>query len=193
MLASTLSLLYLAAALTLPTAQSHPLQWWPRTSETGTPAWSFFGLLFLPDARVTVVRNEPVTFAARPATFGGALARSRLGYVIPLSAFTRPCAGIADEEEFMMGNDTLAEETKNLGCPRLCTIGEYVPDPSEPWIALVQRGECAFVDKAREAQRLGAGAVIVGGDDPAGSGHADDLVQMWGPGTYHPRRSATSC
>jgi E3 ubiquitin-protein ligase RNF13/E3 ubiquitin-protein ligase RNF167 len=51
-------------------------------------------------------------------------------------------------------------------------------------MALVQRGECHFVDKVREAQRLGAKAVVVGGDDPEISGNPDTLVNMFSPGTY---------
>jgi len=39
-----------------------------------------------------------------------------------------------------------------------------------------------FVDKVREAQRLGANAVVVGGDDPEVSGNPDMLVNMYSPG-----------
>ena len=72
----------------------------------------------------------------------------------------------------------------NLGCPRVCVGGPYKPDAKEPWIALVQRGGCQFVDKAREAQRLGAKAVVVGGDNPEIYGNPDTLVNMYSPGAY---------
>ena len=44
---------------------------------------------------------------------------------------------------------------------------------------IVQRGQCQFVDKA---QRLGANAVVVGGDNPETSGNPDTLVNMYSPG-----------
>ena len=46
----------------------------------------------------------------------------------------------------------------------------------------MQRGQCQFVDKVREAQRLGANAVVVGGDNPETSGNPDTLVNMYSPG-----------
>lgn len=169
--------LYLLGAVAFP-AYGHPLDWLPRASDSTDRAWSLWGLFWMPDATVTVVRNEPVTFLSRPAGFGGALAHSRLGYVIPLSSFTAPCAN-GTAATFPI--DSL-EDVQNLGCPRLCITGPHVPDPTEPWIALVQRGECQFVEKAREAQRLGAKAVVVGGDKPEWHGNADTLVNMWDPG-----------
>ncbi|KAG0145167.1 hypothetical protein CROQUDRAFT_658965 [Cronartium quercuum f. sp. fusiforme G11] len=41
------------------------------------------------------------------------------------------------------------------------------PEPPPNWVALVERGTCAFVDKIRYAQHLGASAVIVGDWDQA--------------------------
>ena len=105
------------------------------------------------------------------AAFGAEIIDPLLGYVIPVSSFTKDCAG----------NDTQDLLPENLGCPDLCIIG---PDqPAEPWIALVQRGKCEFVKKVREAQRLGAKAVIVGGEDPEISGYPDNLVNMYSPGS----------
>jgi len=46
----------------------------------------------------------------------------------------------------------------------------------------VQRGKCEFVKKVREAQRLGAKAVVVGGENPDISGTPDTLVNMYSPG-----------
>jgi E3 ubiquitin-protein ligase RNF13/E3 ubiquitin-protein ligase RNF167 len=56
--------------------------------------------------------------------------------------------------------------------------------PTETWIALVQRGKCEFVKKVREVQRLGAKAVVVGGENPDTSGFPDTLVNMYSPGTF---------
>jgi len=39
------------------------------------------------------------------------------------------------------------------------------PEQNETWFALVRRGDCDFITKAREVQRLGAKALIVGSQD----------------------------
>ena len=91
--------------------------------------------------------------------------------MIPLSSFTTPC----------LHNTTLGPHLDNSGCPDLCLSG--TEEPTEAWIALIQRGKCEFVRKVREAQRLGAKAVVVGGEDPDVSGFPDTLVNMYSPGT----------
>lgn len=68
---------------------------------------------------------------------------------------------------------------ENDGCPHLCVRGPNVPDPADTWIAFVHRGTCDFVSKAREAQRLGAKAVVVGGDERS----PDTLLTMYSRGT----------
>ncbi|KAI9159378.1 hypothetical protein H9P43_008718 [Blastocladiella emersonii ATCC 22665] len=53
-------------------------------------------------------------------------------------------------------------------------------DPaSPPWIAVVQRGGCAFVDKVRAMQRSGASGVVVGDED---TGPGAGLVTMYAGG-----------
>ncbi|KZV73640.1 hypothetical protein PENSPDRAFT_574140 [Peniophora sp. CONT] len=136
-------------------------------------AW-LWGWAWGPDSTVSIVdRSPPVTFLSRPAGFGAELTDPLLGYVIPLNAFTVPCPEVEVE---------MLNRSVNTGCSRLCVVGENVPGVDEPWIALVQRGECQFVDKAREAQRLGAKGVVVGGDDPELHGNPDVLVNMYSPG-----------
>lgn len=174
-----------------------------QTSERGI-FFSWWG----PDSSVSIVDRSPViTFTARPASFGQELEEPLLGYVIPLDAFTVPCEEdldsgsdvswipvetVAGALEYSDGGGTPADEgpvsdrptdtPDNLGCPKVCVAGPYKPDPKEPWIALVQRGGCQFVDKAREAQRLGAKAIVVGGDNPEIYGNPDTLVNMYSPG-----------
>ena len=124
--------------------------------------------------KVSIVDRSPaVSFISRPAAFGAELVQPLLGYVIPLSSFTAPCSS----------NLSAAEPPPNLGCPPLCISGPHEPDRGDTWIALVQRGECEFVSKVREAQRLGANAVVVVGDNPDTSGNPDALVNMYSPGT----------
>ncbi|KDR82585.1 hypothetical protein GALMADRAFT_220569 [Galerina marginata CBS 339.88] len=122
------------------------------------------------ESTVSVVDRSPVvSFPSRPAQFGAEINDPLLGYVIPLSSFTIPCRA----------NGTEYGLPENSGCPDLCLSG---PDqPTETWIALVQRGKCEFVKKVREAQRLGAKAVVVGGENPDISGFPDTLVNMYSP------------
>lgn len=105
------------------------------------------------------------------AAFGAEIADPILGYVIPLSSFTTPCEN---------NQTTNLALRPNSGCPSLCITGKN--KPGDNWIALVQRGQCEFVKKVREAQRLGAKAIVVGGEDPAISGYPDILVNMYSPG-----------
>lgn len=107
------------------------------------------------------------------AAFGAEIDSPILGYVLPLSSFTKPCD---------VPSSSLIESVPNTGCPDLCFDGPNAPEASEPWIALVQRGKCEFANKVREAQRLGARAVVVGGDNPEKTGFPDALVTMYSPG-----------
>ncbi|KAF8443010.1 hypothetical protein L210DRAFT_3611472 [Boletus edulis BED1] len=138
------------------------------TSPDGTWLW---GWVWGAECSVSVVdRSPPLSFRSRPATFGPELNDPLLGYVLPLSSFTFPCP------------DSILSNRSNSACPPLCHIGPHRPDPKESWIALVQRGHCPFVDKehqVREAQRLGARAVVVGGEDPNLTGLPDTLVNMY--------------
>ncbi|KAF9220902.1 hypothetical protein BS17DRAFT_712771 [Gyrodon lividus] len=138
------------------------------TSAEGSWLW---GWVWGAESSVSVVdRTPPLTFHSRPAAFGPELQDPLLGYVIPLSSFTSPC----------LRNDAFSDHTtSNSGCPSLCPVGSHLPDPKESWVALVQRGHCPFV---REAQRLGARAVVVGGEDPDVSGLPDTLVNMYSKG-----------
>ncbi|KAF9643590.1 hypothetical protein BDM02DRAFT_3264018 [Thelephora ganbajun] len=173
-----------------------------QTSERGI-FFSWWGL----DSSVSIVdRSPPITFTARPASFGHDLEEPLLGYVIPLDAFTVPCEkddpdpdsssswmlvdSVDDVVEDYSGSGTPAEglvndkptdTPDNLGCPKVCVTGPHEPGSNDPWIALVQRGGCQFVDKAREAQRLGAKAIVVGGDNPDIYGNPDTLVNMYSP------------
>ncbi|KAJ3890776.1 hypothetical protein GG344DRAFT_48753 [Lentinula edodes] len=137
-------------------------------SEKGWWGWAWGA-----ESTVTVVDRSPVvSFSSRPAAFGAEINSPILGYVLPLSSFTKTCPSIPN---------SLLDPPPNTGCPDLCSDGPHFPDASESWIALVQRGKCEFVNKVREAQRLGARAVVVGGDDPEVSGYPDTLVNMYSP------------
>ncbi|KAF9483496.1 hypothetical protein BDN70DRAFT_799746 [Pholiota conissans] len=133
-------------------------------------AW-LWGWAWGTESTVSVVDRSPVvSFPSRPAAFGAEINDPLLGYVIPLSSFTIPCNNANITEELLPDNS---------GCPDLCVAGDH--HPTETWIALVQRGRCEFVKKVREAQRLGAKAVVVGGEDPEISGFPDTLVNMYSP------------
>ncbi|PCH33929.1 hypothetical protein WOLCODRAFT_62954 [Wolfiporia cocos MD-104 SS10] len=165
----------LALAPLLHPAHAHPADWLHRFSASAREDGSWFwGWAWAADGAVSIVDRSPsVTFPARPASFGLELAEPLLGYVIPLVAFTVPCAG-NDSHEDTTTRYYNADPVQ--GCPHLCVAdGGHSPDPNESWIALVQRGGCPFVEKARQAQRLGAKAVVVGGD----SVNPDALLNMY--------------
>lgn len=103
------------------------------TSPEGSWLW---GWVWGAECSVSVVdRSPPLSFRSRPATFGPELDDPLLGYVLPLSSFTIPCPPAS------------LPNTSNSACPPICHIGPHRPDPKEPWIALVQRGHCPFVEK----------------------------------------------
>lgn len=156
---------------------SHPITFLRHLSPTSRSdsSWPFNLAFGWGESTVSVVDRTPsLTFSARAAAFGAELEDPLLGYVIPLSSFTTPCAS-ANASNILSDGD-------NTACPTLCIDGSHQPERTETWIALVQRGQCQFVDKVREAQRLGANAVVVGGDNPEISGNPDTLVNMYSPG-----------
>ncbi|KAJ3005397.1 hypothetical protein NUW54_g4354 [Trametes sanguinea] len=159
------ALVFLVFALAIFPPRAHCLhsdwlrRFTPGSRDDSSWLWSW---AWAADGTVSVVdRSPPITFPARPASFGAELNDPLLGYVIPLSSFTAPCP-------YDPGNSTSRrhrfEPDPVFGCPELCVSGSNEPEPTDTWIALVQRGGCPFVEKARQAQKLGAKAVVVGGD-----------------------------
>lgn len=169
----------LLLALSSSLVHAQPSNWLrrftPGSRDDGSWLWSW---AWASDGTVSVVDRSPsVTFPARPASFGLELTDPLLGYVIPLSAFTAPCPYDPD-------NSTSRRHSFDpdavFGCPELCTIGNHEPETTDTWIALVQRGGCPFVEKARQAQKLGARAVVVGGDRD----NPDALLNMFSESTH---------
>lgn len=152
-------------------AYGHPVGWFRKFSANVRPDGSWlWGWAWAADGTVSVVdRSPPLIYPARPASFGMELSDPLLGYVIPLSSFTTPCPGDNSSSPYPFVPDPVQ------GCPDLCVDGPRQPERSESWIALVQRGGCPFVEKARQAQSLGAKAVVVGGD----SDNPDVLLNMY--------------
>lgn len=149
----------------------HPIDWFKKfgasTREDGSWLW---GWAWAADGSVSVVDRTPVlTYPARPASFGTELSEPLLGYVIPLSSFTAPCPADNNTTHYPFIPDPVQ------GCPDLCVTGPHQPEHTEAWIALVQRGGCPFIEKARQAQKLGAKAVVVGGDEE----NPDALLNMY--------------
>ncbi|KZT61793.1 transferrin receptor ectodomain, apical domain-containing protein [Calocera cornea HHB12733] len=103
-----------------------------------------------------------VSFSSRPAAFGLRIvnAPGLSGHLIPMSQLLPHCPSAASS------------------CPPLCPHYPFPHLENEGWIALIQRGECSFVEKVREAQRLGAVGVVVGGRE---KGRDDELITMYSP------------
>ncbi|KAJ8480662.1 hypothetical protein ONZ51_g6509 [Trametes cubensis] len=157
-------LILLAVSVVLvPRVDSHRPDWLrrftPSSRDDSNWLWSW---AWASDGTVSIVdRSPPVTFPARPASFGAELIDPLLGYVIPLASFTAPCpydSHNSTERRHPFDPDPV------FGCPDLCVSDGSEREPTDTWIALVQRGGCPFVEKARQAQKLGAKAVVVGGD-----------------------------
>lgn len=149
----------------------HPVDWFHRfsTSARQDTGW-LWSWAWAADGTVSVVdRSPPLIYPARPASFGTELSDPLLGYVIPLSSFTTPCPARNTSTSYSFVPDPVQ------GCPELCVDGPHQPERSETWIALVQRGGCPFVEKARQAQSLGARAIVVGGDRE----NPDALLNMY--------------
>lgn len=112
-----------------------------------------------------------------------------LGYLVPLSSFTKPCPKpTPSPASSLFHRPSHRLDDDNRGCPPLCFLDNPQirrPSKNESWIALVQRGNCPFVEKAREGLKLGAKAVIVGGTKLGEDGRGvdeDDLVTMYSVG-----------
>lgn len=143
-------------------------------SAKGAASW-MWGLAWASDGTVSIVDRTPsITYPARPASFGLELVDPLLGYIIPLSSFTAPCSSV-DSPPIGDSSRRGWDPDPVFGCPDLCVTGPNRPAESEKWIALVQRGGCPFVEKARQAQNLGAKAVVVGGDRE----NPDALLNMY--------------
>ena len=114
--------------------------WLRRVTTTSSDGNWLWGWAWGADNTVTVVeRSPPVSFPSRPASFGYMIEDSLMGYGIPMNAFTTEC----DEDGQVYERDP----SSNLGCPRLCEVGDHIPSAEDAWIAIVQRGKCSFVDK----------------------------------------------
>lgn len=174
----TIALLAVCLVPALP-VHGHPVDWFRKltaASRQDGGSW-LWGWAWAADGTVSVVdRSPPVVYPARPASFGAELSEPLLGYVIPLSSFTKPCPAANESVPPPFVPDPVQ------GCPDLCVSGPNQPERSETWIALVQRGGCPFVEKARQAQRLGAKAVVVGGDRQS----PDALLNMYSESAYLP-------
>ncbi|KAF8195462.1 hypothetical protein BJ912DRAFT_957046 [Pholiota molesta] len=159
MILGLLSLSYISALLLYTCASPVEHRSDVRFTAKSERAW-LWGWAWGTESTVSIVDRSPVvSFPSRPAAFGAEITDPLLGYVIPCR-HSQPFP-------------------ENSGCPDLCLSGDH--QPTETWIALVQRGRCEFVKKVREAQRLGAKAVVVGGEDPEVSGFPDTLVNMYSP------------
>jgi len=166
------------------------------SSTSGDGNWFWGGWLWGADSIVSVVDRSPtVILASRPASFGPIFEDAVMGYGISMNAFTVPCRNDTHRgnwsEDARHGSHLWQPEeafasmlyhAPNLGCPQLCPYGEHIPDASESWIAIVQRGTCSFVAKVREAEKFGAKAVVVGGDNPDVTGNPNTLLTMYSQG-----------
>uniref|UniRef100_A0A5S6QQN9 PA domain-containing protein n=1 Tax=Trichuris muris TaxID=70415 RepID=A0A5S6QQN9_TRIMR len=59
--------------------------------------------------------------------------------------------------------------------PKLCNLSSEYPSPSPSGVWLIERGDCSFVHKVKNAERLGAAIVLIS-DIEAGDGNFIDMM-----------------
>ncbi|GET00141.1 E3 ubiquitin-protein ligase RNF13 isoform X1 [Rhizophagus clarus] len=105
---------------------------------------------FVVEATIVVATNN-VTYQDRIAAFGPRLAdEGLLGYLVSVE---------------------MIEANNQKGCSKLKRKA-----PTNQWIALVERGQCTFIEKVRSMQASGAIAVVVGDNKKNG------LITMYATG-----------
>lgn len=128
-----------------------------------------------PGRRVSATRDGKVVFRGRRARRG--VRRTLDGSVILKITEPRPIAGLhrvgtaefgpmIEDGETIFGELVLADQGAPM--PRLACRELQNPDEIEGNIAVVDRGECPFTEKARNAQDAGAIGVVVINNVPGG-------------------------
>ncbi|KAI3633273.1 hypothetical protein MIR68_008811 [Amoeboaphelidium protococcarum] len=144
-------------------------------------------------AKVTVLSTND-TYDDRIAAFGPNIdidspVRGILVAVDQLSP--RPTEIIRDNATIIQEQQDVVEQIPQLqfsyieNSPKGCVPvypPEFILQPAgnetiPPWIALVERGQCSFVDKVRAMQQSGASAVVVGDNE-----QRNGLIVMFGSG-----------
>ncbi|GAA5892218.1 hypothetical protein JCM8208_001484 [Rhodotorula glutinis] len=128
-------------------------------SETGIDGG---GLASWSESSVYVERTNSL-HPSRPSSFGPHL-------------LTEPLRGLLYPVESVLPTDM-------FGCQAHPIIPAPVHEPSTPWVALVQRGECPFSQKVRFAQEHGAMAVVFGdeSEEQGGISGGHGLLTPWSP------------
>jgi hypothetical protein len=118
-----------------------------------------------PTTSTIYVKHTSRIHASRPASFGPHFSNpdGQPMNLIPIEFY------LHQPEATVPSTQTESEHVKvRKACPPSTSISHQLalhkPTTTHPhdWIALIERGDCAFVDKVRYAQKLGASAVIVG-------------------------------
>ncbi|KAI8826729.1 uncharacterized protein EV422DRAFT_562783 [Fimicolochytrium jonesii] len=119
------------------------------------------GASIFAEGKIIVLRNNN-TCPDRQAAFGPQVPEEGIfGVVLPLSNWSH--LGRAKGDERVQGPTLVAftgRHEQNSGCVEV--PGVTLPN----WIAIVQRGDCSFVQKVRAMQSSGAKAVVVGDNVP---------------------------
>lgn len=128
-------------------------------------------IVFLPICRAFIeVISTDERYPDRTADFGPSFPVAGMsGYLVPVE-FLR-----SDNQH---GCEPLAK-SDFAGSPLyqlLTTHGGEAHSPPLPWIALVERGQCQFIDKVRAMQASGASGIIIGDNQKGG------LLKMYAPG-----------
>ncbi|OAV94993.1 hypothetical protein PTTG_05503 [Puccinia triticina 1-1 BBBD Race 1] len=129
-----------------------------------------------PTTSTIYVKHTSRIHASRPASFGPHFSNpdGQPMNLIPIESYLHhpSSPSISPATEAVPSTLVEPDPFKNRkGCPPSASLAPLSDQPPldrpsathpQDWIALIERGTCAFVDKVRYAQTLGASAVIVG-------------------------------
>lgn len=93
------------------------------------------------------------------------------GYLVAVDAL-KPLNAVAESDDNKDGDDLAAKGCAPVKQPRCVRNNNETK-----WFALVERGGCSFIDKARAMQKSGASAMVVGDNEQRGG-----LVVMFAAG-----------
>lgn len=111
-----------------------------------------------------LTKSADTSYATRPAAFGPQAvdAEGLWGHLLPIRLFYG-----TPNHDGLVPNDGCPGHTQDSASANASSFnrllrGSKPRKPPKNWIALVERGNCSFVEKVRLAQELGAIAVVVG-------------------------------
>ena len=145
---------------------------------------SAISLLHINCKIVIVDQENQDAYYDRTAAFGPRVAEDGIeGYLVSvetLKTVNNIIPNTLHKRDIIFAQPTPSDGVMGTILPQHgCTLRERPAwlKENEPWIALVERGGCGFIDKVRMMQKSGAIAVVVGNNEMSSG-----LITMFAPG-----------